>query len=201
MMGIHLEVILAVGYALFLLTAALILEGSARHTHGRAKMYRHRGFRFIQHLDVWECPAGEHLSRRETDEARRLVRYRAKAEKCNSCALKNLCTDSGEGREIVHSTQNWIDTEVGRFHRGLSLALLGMAALILMVFWIRHHHALESLILAASLAGVLAAAFVLARSYWKDAFGKRAASGRSGLLTASPWSSDGESSSGAGPLR
>lgn len=200
MIGIHFEVILAVAYALFLLVAALILEGAARGTQGRAKMYRHRGFRFHRHLDVWECPAGEHLSRRETDEAHRLVRYRARAEKCNSCALKAACTDSGDGREIVHSTEDWLDTEVGRFHHGLSLALQGIAALILMVFWVRHHNAAESLIFAVMLAAVAVTAVSFARTFWKGAFGKGATpSAKSGLTSASPWSAR-DGSGRAGPL-
>lgn len=204
--AVHPEVVLAVAYALFLLVAALILEGAARGTHGRAKMYRHRGFRFHRHLDVWECPAGEHLSRRETDQVRRLVRYRARAEKCNSCALKTACTDSGDGREIVHSAEDWLDTEVGRFHRGISLALLGLAALILTVFWVRHHSVLDSLVLAAALAAVIVTIATFARSFWKTsfspdsfqkdatkkaAFWKQATSAdQAGPLSASPWSDD-----------
>jgi len=201
MKGIHSEVVLAVAYALFLLVAALILEGAARGTHGRAKLYRHRGFRFHRHLDVWECPAGEHLQRRETDETRRLVRYRARAEKCNSCALKTICTDAGEGREIVHSTQNWIDTEVGRFHRGISLALLGLAALILTVFWVRHHHVFESLVLGVALAAVIVTAVIFAGSFWKNSFAQRpAAPGRTGLRSASPWDDGSDKSGRFGPL-
>ena len=189
MKGIHSEVILAASYAFFLLIVALILEWAARNTHIRAKLYRRRGFRFHQHLDVWECPAGEHLQRRETDHVRRLVRYRARAEKCNSCAMKVHCTDSDEGREVVHSTEDWMDTEVGRFHRGISLLLLGLGALMVIVFWVRHHRILESAILAATLAVMIAAAFAFARSFWNDAFGNRtAASGQAGLLSASPWS-------------
>lgn len=196
MTGIHIEVILAVTYALFLLVSALVLEWAARGTHGRAKLYRHRGFRFHRHLDVWECPAGEHLPRRETDHARRLVRYRARAEKCNSCALKAACTDSRDGREIVHSAEDWLDTEVGRFHRGISLALLGLAVLILIVFWVRHHRVLDSVVLCVALAAVIGTAAALARSFFKDALKEGAAGERAaspdpvGLLSISPWSGD-----------
>jgi hypothetical protein len=189
MKGIHIEVILAASYAFFLLIVALILEWAAHNTHIRAKLYRHRGFRFHQHLDVWECPAGEHLHRRETDHVRRLVRYRARAEKCNSCALKVHCTDSDEGREVVHSAEDWMDTEVGRFHRGISLVLLSLGALIVIVFWVRHHRALESAILAGTLTAMIVAAFAFARSFWNGNFGNPTeASGQAGLLSLSPWS-------------
>lgn len=196
MKGIDIEVILAVAYALFLLITAVILERAAHQTHGRAKMYRHRGFRFHRHLDVWECPAGEHLQRRETDHVKRLVRYRARAEKCNSCVLKTACTDSSNGREIIHSTEDWLDTEIGRFHRGLSLGLLGLAALMLLIFGGRHHTPLDLVVLAAALAAVLVTVAAFTRSFWKglswkNTFRKQAASsGQTGLHSASPWSND-----------
>lgn len=156
---------MAAGYSLFLLAVAIILEWAARNTHRRAKLYRHRGFRFHQHLDVWECPTGEHLHRRDTDRELRLVRYRARAEKCNACVLKAHCTGSDEGREVVHSTEEWVDTEVGRFHRGISLTLLGLGALIAIVFLARHHRTMESAILAVTLASLIATASAFARSF------------------------------------
>jgi len=189
MKGIHIQVLLAVSYSLFLLCVAFILELTARRTHWRAKMYRHRGFRYIRHLDVWECPVGEHLLRRMTDEVRHLVRYRARAEKCNSCGLKVHCTDSNEGREVVHSTEDWMDTEVGRFHRGISLMLLALGVLITIVFWAHYHNALESMIFAFTLASLLVSAVGFARQFWKEAFAKRpTTSDRSALVSASPWS-------------
>lgn len=191
MKGIDPEAIAAVAYALFLLGAALILEFSARNTHSRAKLYRHRGFRFHRHLDVWECPAGEHLARRETDHARKLVRYRARAEKCNSCALKAKCTDSDNGREVVHSTSDWMETEIGRFHRGISLAVIGLSALIVIIFWVRNHSWLDSAILAPAFIGVAVPGVLFARSFWKGILMQSAKSPKkSGLASASPWSND-----------
>lgn len=185
------EAVMAALYALFLLGAALILEFSARSTHSRAKLYRHRGFRFHRHLDVWECPAGEHLARRDTDHTRKIVRYRARAEKCNTCALKAKCTDSDNGREVVHSTNEWLETEIGRFHRGISLAVIGISALILAIFWVRNHSLYDSLALGATLLIVSVPGIIFARSFWKEVFMNSAkSSGKSGLRSSSPWSND-----------
>ena len=117
MKGISLEVILAVAYAVFLVIVSLILEWMGRSTHHRARGYRVRGFTFHEHLDAWECPQGEFLHRAATESTLPVVRYRARAAGCNACPLKSRCTDSDEGRQIEHSTEDWLDTEIGRFHR------------------------------------------------------------------------------------
>ena len=125
------EVLLAVGYAAFLAGVAAALEWLARHIHRRAERYRMVGFKYHPHLDVWECPTGQHLHRHKGLPERRMVRYRAPAQVCNACGLKHRCTDSDQGREIAQSLCLWLETEVGRFHRGLSLALLLLAQFIL----------------------------------------------------------------------
>jgi hypothetical protein len=60
-----------------------------------------------------------------------LVRYRAPAHICNACSIKHLCTESEGGREIEHNPDSWLESEIARFHRGVSLALpvLGRAAI------------------------------------------------------------------------
>ncbi|MDQ2732074.1 MAG: hypothetical protein M3Y56_10470 [Armatimonadota bacterium] len=188
MKDIHVEVLLACGYAIFLIAAAVILERLARHTHHRAKLYRNRGFSYQPHLDIWECPAGEPLHRRDTNPLHQVVRYQARAEKCNSCFLKEKCTDSSEGREILHSTQDWLETEIGRFHRGFSLALLGLGILIIVIACFRHHRPVETTILVSILAAVLLVSIVFARAFWKPVE-KGAPQGSPGLLNVSPWDS------------
>ena len=61
------------------------------------------------------------------------MRYRAKAHICNGCPLKDACTDSDSGREIVRPLDPWPHSEAGRFHRGLSLVLVGLSLLLLVV--------------------------------------------------------------------
>ena len=45
-MGVHVEVLLAAGYALFLVGVALSLDFVARHSHVRAEKYRTAGFTY-----------------------------------------------------------------------------------------------------------------------------------------------------------
>jgi len=127
-----LEVLLASGYAIFLLCVAAALEKLAMHAHRRAGRYELAGFRYNPGFDRWECPEGNHLLRIETDHLRRIVRYRAPAQVCNRCAKKKECTDSDDGREVEHRLDLWLQTGLRHFHRGISLALIVLAAVILL---------------------------------------------------------------------
>lgn len=187
-MTVHVEVLLACGYAVFLAATAAVLEWLGAHAHRRSQAYRLRGFTFHQHLDAWECPNGEYLHRAQTESTLPAARYRARAAGCNACPLKTLCTDSDEGREIVRETGDWVDTEVGRFHRGLSLALLALDAFILTVAWARHHRPVESALLGGALAGVIALAILWARAPRTD---EESARRRAIPLPMSPWSGGG----------
>ena len=107
--GVHTEVLLAVGYATFLAGVAFVLEFLARQSHRRSELYRNAGFVYRHKVDLWECPVGRQLLRAETDYSRRIVRYRAPAQACNACSLKNNCTDSNDGRllEAGHLAVGW----------------------------------------------------------------------------------------------
>jgi len=129
--GFHAEVLMAAGYAVFLLTAAALLEWMGKHSHRRSEQMSVTGFRFHREFDRWECPTGQLLRRHSVDHQRRIVRYRAPAHACNCCHKKPDCTDSDEGREIERRVDSWVQSEIRRFHRGISLALLLLAALIL----------------------------------------------------------------------
>ena len=91
------------------------------------------GLPIISIINVWECPAGQYLKLWAFDSQRRIAQYRAEAKSCNSCALKKNCTDSEDGRTLEHHLDSWLQSEVRRFHRGISLALLFLAGLILSV--------------------------------------------------------------------
>jgi hypothetical protein len=160
MSGLDVEVVLAAVYCGGLIAAAVALDLLARHSHARADRYRTGGFRFHAHLDAWECPEGEHLHLRELDHELRVARYRARAHVCNVCAAKPACTDSDDGRELVRSLDAWPRSEAGRFHRGISLALVALAGLIAAVVLLRHHKLAE----AALLMAILTAAALVARA-------------------------------------
>jgi hypothetical protein len=152
----HPEVWLAGGYAAFLLVAAVVLEWLSAHTHRRALRYRTAGFTYHEHLDAWQCPEGEHLWPHEFDSERRVVRYRAKAHICNGCSVKERCTDSDRGREIVRPLDPWPHSEAGRFHRVLSLLLVVLAALVLVLETARHHGAKADIAVLAALLALTA---------------------------------------------
>jgi hypothetical protein len=160
-MIIHPEVLLAVGYAIFLLCLALGLDLLARHSHARSERYRTAGFTYHPSHDAWICPENQLLVRSEVDHERRLVRYRGRPQICNYCPAKAECTDSDEGREVVRAMDPWPHSEAGRFHRGISLAVALIAGLILAAEAIRNHAPLELAVLGAVLAVVALAAWHL----------------------------------------
>ena len=131
-LSIHVEVLLALAYACFLMGVAFLLELLARHSQKRAERYRNSGFTYFRELDYWECPAGSQLIQLKTDHQRRIAFYRAPASACNSCSLKLNCTDSDAGRLLERRLDNWIESELRRFHRGISLTLLLLATILLM---------------------------------------------------------------------
>jgi len=136
--GIHVEVLLAASYTVFLAGVAFLLEWLARHSHKRAEHYRNSGFVYHHKLDMWDCPAGRQLTRIEVDYKHNIVRYRAPANACNACSLKINCTDSDEGRLLESRMDSWLESELRKFHRGISLVLLFLATMILLVEMARH---------------------------------------------------------------
>jgi hypothetical protein len=159
--GIHPEVFLAVGYAIFLLGIAVGLDVLARHSHARSERYRTAGFTYHPSHDAWICPEDQLLVRSEVDHERRLVRYRGRPQICNHCPSKSECTESEDGREVVRAMDPWPHSEAGRFHRGISLAVTLIAGLILSAEATRNHAPLELAVLGAVLAVVALAAWHL----------------------------------------
>ena len=139
-LGVHLEVLLALIYAVFLMGIALVFEFLARRSHKRVETYRTAGFSYFGDLDYWECPAGHQLVQIKTDYQRQITHYRAPASACNSCSLKLNCTDSDEGRVLEKRLDTWIESELRRFHRGISLALLVLATILLVAETFRYGH-------------------------------------------------------------
>ena len=130
--GIHPEVLMAAAYALFLVLVAVALELVARQSHQRSAEMQVAGFQYHHEHDAWECPTGQRLGRSESDPRRRIVVYRAIGHICNCCEIKKNCTDSDNGRTIERPIDSWVRSEIRRFHRGLSLALVVLAAAILL---------------------------------------------------------------------
>ncbi|HUX11352.1 MAG TPA: hypothetical protein VMW51_11970 [Terriglobia bacterium] len=154
--GFHAEVLMAAGYALFLVAVAAMLEWLARHSHRRSERMRVTGFKYHQKFDHWECPTGQLLRRHSTDHQRNIVRYRAPGHVCNCCHKKIDCTDSDEGREIEHRVDAWVQSEIHHFHRGISLALMLLAGMILVAELLRYNQQRDWLLLGSLLLAVSA---------------------------------------------
>jgi Transposase DDE domain len=58
-------------------------------------------FSYDPQRDVYICPQGQLLPRRTNEYKSRKIEYKARAEDCNSCPLKEQCTPSNNGR-VVH---------------------------------------------------------------------------------------------------
>ena len=133
MHNISLEYVLALGYAVFLLAVALLLEMVARYAHQRSLRMSTVGFTYHPDSDTWRCPEDQHLFPVFSDPVKGSVTYRAPAAACNACRSKAACTDSSSGREIEHKSAPSLQYGMRHFHRGLSLTLLVLANLILAV--------------------------------------------------------------------
>jgi hypothetical protein len=168
MHGIDVEVLLASGYAIFLASVAAAFELAARHSHQRTRKIPIIGFSYHPELDVWKCPNGKHLYRAEALESS-AVRYRAQAHHCNSCSVKSRCTDSMEGRVIEVQTDSWLQSELRKFHRGLSLTLLLLADLILVVTMLRQNSVREQLILVLPLLCITGTGFRILSNFFRPA--------------------------------
>jgi hypothetical protein len=161
MTGVHPETLLVAGYAVFLLATAAALDALARHTHHRSERFRTAGFTYHREHDHWVCPKDQVLWPLQYDAELRLVRYRAKPHICNACPAKHRCTSSDLGREVVRPLDPWPHSEAGRFHRGVALVLVILAAVITAVEVLRHHGGAELMLLAGTATVIGAVAWWL----------------------------------------
>jgi len=148
---IHSEVFFAAGYIVFLTLAAIGFEWMTRFSHRQTHRFKTVGFHFNHRVKAWECSQGSLLWLQEIDHRRKLARYKANAHTCNKCSIKSKCTDSNDGRELIHSLNSWVDTEMGQFQRSISLMLIFLAFVILIVELIRHHNQFDLLPLGLSM--------------------------------------------------
>jgi DDE family transposase len=148
------EVLMAAAYSVFLVLAAFGLEWAARQSHRRCEQVRIAGFKYHQQHDRWECPMGQQLTLMANDQSRRLVRYRAPANVCNACSMKDMCTTSNSGREIEYTPDSWLQSELAHFQRGISLTLIFLAELLIVIEIFLHSQLLNLLFLLAFLVPI-----------------------------------------------
>ena len=124
---LDLALVLLLAYLLVLWVGGWALEFLARAHFHRAERYAHNGFAYDTELDRYECPQGELLTLHTFDDRHKLAIYKAPASSCNECVLKAFCTPHNAGRHVYRSLAEFHETDVGRFHRWLSLIVLGLA--------------------------------------------------------------------------
>lgn len=130
---VELESWLIVAYVALVLATARLFEILARGHFERARRHAEQGFEYDADADHYRCPEGERLSLHLRDEPNRLAIYRAPAHRCNDCALKDACTPHDEGRHVYRSLALWAETDIGRFHRRLSLLMFVIGATLSVV--------------------------------------------------------------------
>ena len=126
-MSLGLEQVLLLAYIILLWAGGWVLEVLARAHYHRAERYAHHGFSYDAELDRYECPQGELLTLHTFDDRNKLAIYKAPAASCNECVLKAFCTPHDEGRRVYRSLAAFHETDIGRFHRRLSLTIVAVA--------------------------------------------------------------------------
>jgi hypothetical protein len=126
-LALDLELALLLAYVIILWVGGWVLEFLARAHYHRARRYAHAGFTYDTELDRYECPQGELLTLHTFDDRNKLAIYKAPASSCNDCALKAFCTPHDDGRRVYRSLAAFHETDLGRFHRLLSLLILAIA--------------------------------------------------------------------------
>ncbi len=122
-----LGLVLLLAYLLILWVGGWVLELLARVHYHKAQKHAHQGFAFDLQLDRYECPQGELLTLQTFDDRNKLAIYKAPASSCNACVLKTFCTPHEEGRHVYRSLAEFQETDVGQFHRWLSLIILAVS--------------------------------------------------------------------------
>ena len=125
--SIDLTLVLLLSYLLILWSGGRVLEILAKTHFRRAQHHAHVGFAFDATLDRYECPQGELLTLHTLDERDKLAIYKAPASSCNACSLKIFCAPHDEGRHVYRSLAAFHETDIGHFHRRLSLTMITMS--------------------------------------------------------------------------
>lgn len=151
-----METTLGIAYACFLGSLAWGLERLGRTVSRRADRFQAEGFQYREEIDAYECHGGEHLPLVEIDDDRKLRRYGREDLQCSGCVHQKNCTSAEQGGHVVRSNRRWLDTEIGKFHRGLSLVLMVLASLVLIgVALLFKHHWIDSVLIAIFIAFIL----------------------------------------------
>jgi hypothetical protein len=125
-----IELWAVLSYVAAVLAGSRIVEALARAHYARALRYGQHGFEYVEAHDVYRCPQGEYLSIHSVQPDGRFAVYRAPPASCRECRFKARCAPSDEGRLIFRSLAAWAETNVGLFHRRISVVMFAAAVVI-----------------------------------------------------------------------
>lgn len=117
-------------YVAAVLIGARVIELLARLHLARAQGRAAEGFTYLEDEDRYHCPGGERLNLHGVERARQIAIYQALPHQCQNCHLKEGCAPHGRGRRIYRSLGTWAETDVGRFHRRISLLMFTAGSLL-----------------------------------------------------------------------
>lgn len=124
------EAWLILAYVTAVAIGARITESLAKGHFQRAQLYAEHGFEYIEPRDEYQCMGGASLKLDSVRETERMAIYRAPVEHCGGCRLKPACAPLEESRRIYRSLATWAETDIGRFHKWLSVLMFGAACLL-----------------------------------------------------------------------
>jgi hypothetical protein len=127
-----IELWAVLSYVAAVLAGSRIVEALARAHYARALRYGQHGFEYVEAHDVYRCPQGEYLSIHSVQPDGRFAVYRAPPASCRACRFKARCAPADEGRLIFRSLAAWAETNVGLFHRRISVIMFAAAVVICM---------------------------------------------------------------------
>ena len=103
-------------------------------------------------MDVWQCPTGHHLTREQTDFERKIATLPRSGPQVQRLPLsKKTAPIPMTGGLLESRLDAWLQSELNRFHRGISLALLLLAVLILAAEMFEYQAARDWLVLGVLL--------------------------------------------------
>jgi hypothetical protein len=124
----ELELWLILGYVVVILVGARLAEALAQVHFNRAWRFAEAGFEYDAAGDHYSCPQGERLALHVLQSDSRLAVYSAPASSCNGCSFKGTCSPHDDERQLYRPLAAWTETDIGRFHRRLSMVMIGIGA-------------------------------------------------------------------------
>lgn len=127
---VHLELWLVIVYVAMVLIGARVIELLARLHMAHANQNAEAGFEYLEDEDRYHCAGGERLALESVEPSRQMAIYQALPHQCQSCHWKETCAPHGKGRRIYRSLATWAETDVGRFHKRISLLMFAAGSLL-----------------------------------------------------------------------